>query len=166
MGAHRWAGGNRQLEGSPIYGAAKGWAVDSKQTPWLSVSIGLAFWPEHSPSSLQYHCLSHMYQSYQKKLVQVFAFYRSFFFHSSHTGFQHHNTAALCHGVRAVYFGRDFCDLLLDTLSWVYFFSSSGDSMKPKLQTDSSTIWFMNQFEYRTQQLVMHVDFLSDTISS
>lgn len=42
----------------------------------------------------------------------------------------------------------------------VFFLSSSdGDSMKPELQKHGSTIWFMNQFKYRTQQLVMHVDF-------
>lgn len=65
------------------------------------------------------------------------------------------------------------CDLLLDTTSWDIFFSffffwssSKGDSTKPELQKHSSTIWFMNQFKYRTQQLVVHVDFLPDTISN
>lgn len=45
-----------------------------------------------------------------------------------------------------------------------FFFSSNG--IKRELQKHGATIWFMNQFKYRIQQLVMHVDFLPGTISN
>lgn len=73
----------------------------------LSVSIGLAFWPKHSRSSFQYH-----YNNLFFLTSQIFPppYYCCPFL------------LPLCPGVRAVYSRRGFCDLLLDTTSWAFFF--------------------------------------------
>lgn len=140
----------------------------------LSISIGLAFWPELRPSSFQYHCFSHMYQSYHIKGC-VSVCFPSFF--SLVTKI----STTVCLIITAarpfaavpwsksyVLEQRFFCDLLLIQQAEIFFFlsSSNEDSMKPELQRHGSTIWFMNQFKYRIQQLVMHVDFLTGTISN
>lgn len=120
VGAHRWAGGNRQLEGSPIYGAAKCWAADSTQTPDCPSPLVWPFDPNTvpPPSSITVFstCIKVIIKSLCKCLLSIFLFF------SRHKGFHHHNTAALCHGVRAVYSRRGFCDLLLDTTGWFFFF--------------------------------------------
>lgn len=74
VGAHRWAGGKRQLEGSPIYSAMKGWAADSALTPVYPSQLVWPFDPDPtSTSSFHYRYFSHVYQSYHTEVVQMFA---------------------------------------------------------------------------------------------
>lgn len=121
VGAHRWAGGKRQLEGSPIYAAAKGWAADSKQIPDCPSQLVWPFDPNTVPPlfsiTIFHTCIKVIIKGCASVCFPSFFL----FFLSRHKGFHHHNTAALCYGVRAVYSRRGFCDLLLDTTSSVFF---------------------------------------------
>lgn len=138
VGAHRWAGGKRQLEGSPVYRAARGSSCGlGANSPSPLVC---PFDPEHSPSSFQYHYFSHMYQSYHKGLCKCLL---SLLFSSRHKDF--HNCPSLRHKLRAVCTRGEvfFYDLLLHATSIFFLSSSNGDCMKPELQSTAqpSGLW-------------------------
>lgn len=85
VGAYRWAGGERQLEGSPIYGTAKCWAVDSKKADCPSKLL----WPFDLNTAPPTFSITIFYPCI-KYIIQACPF---FFFLTS-------NTAAMSHAVR------------------------------------------------------------------
>lgn len=121
VGAHRWAGGKRQLEGSPIYSIVKGWAAGSALTPVYPSQLVWPFDPDPtSTSSFHYRYFSHVYQRYHMVVVQVFAFP---LFSSLVT-----KSYCCCPSLVVVPWRknctlqeRHFCDLLLNTTSWAFF---------------------------------------------
>lgn len=108
----------------------------------------------------RYHNLSYIYRGSHKRLRKRVLFFKIIFQISTTVWFRQSISECFAGSVHSK---RDFCDLLLNTTSWTIFhppaWSQGSKSTTP-------TIWFMNQFEYRMQQLVMHVDFLRGTISN
>lgn len=158
VGARRWAGGKRQLEGSPTYRAAKrlscGLETNSR-LHWFGLLTPKIVLPPFSITPF-HTCIKVITKGCVSVCKQRFPspYYRCPFFRRCATELE------LCvREGKFLWFTASY-----NKLSFFFFPCSNGHSMKPELQKHGSNICFINQFKYRTQQPVMHVDFLSGLV--